>query len=94
MRLVPRRQRREAIGWLEVAAGAVLTAGVAGWLNRVYRPANETRLYTQEALGALENAARHLEALRGLERTNELAAALPPRLEAYLDSLGAGGERS
>jgi hypothetical protein len=64
-----------------LATGAATVVGSAMMLTRVLRPTLEARQYIRDIGTATENAQHNLTALAQLERTRELAAALPQKLD-------------
>ncbi len=63
-----------------LATGAGTALGATMLLQRVLRPTLEARRYIKDIGTATENAQHNLTALAQLERTRELAAALPQKL--------------
>jgi hypothetical protein len=72
-----------------LALGLVVALLVVALFNRVTRPALEIERYAQDILEAGVGIATNLDDLDQLERTRELAGAVPELASAYLKKLEA-----
>ena len=70
-----------------LALGVVVLGLVVGLFTRVMRPVLEIRRYSLDILTAGLAITRNLDGVDELERTRELAVALPRRGGPYLDQL-------
>jgi len=77
-----------ALAWTGLAAGAGVLGVVVTLFERVVRPAGEIDRYASDILDAGLAIARNLDGADELERTAELARAVPGLALAYLDRLG------
>jgi len=72
-----------------LGAGVPVLALVVVLFGRVTRPAGEIDRYAKDILDAGLAISKNLEGLIELERTEELATAVPGLAVAYLQKLGA-----
>lgn len=75
--------------WVGLGAGVPVLGLVVALFGRVTGPAAEIDRYAADILDAGLAIARNLDGLDELERTHELATAVPGLAVAYLQKLGA-----
>jgi hypothetical protein len=75
------------LAWIGVALLLVVALIVVALLNRVMRPALEIKAYADDILEAGVGIAKNLDDVDQLERTHELATAVPPPALAYLEKV-------
>ena len=78
------------LAWIGLALGLVIAVLVVELFNRVVRPLLEIRRYADDILQAGVAIATNLDGVEELERTRQLAAAVPDLAGAYLQKLQAG----
>lgn len=78
------------LAWIGLALGLVIAVLVVELFNRVVRPLLEIRRYADDILQAGVAIATNLDGLDELERTRELATAVPDLAGAYLQKLQGG----
>jgi type II secretory pathway component PulM len=75
------------LAWIGLALGLVIALLVVQLFNRVVRPLLEIRRYADDILQAGVAIATNLDGVEELERTRELATAVPDLAGAYLQKL-------
>lgn len=78
------------LAWIGLALGLVIAVLVVELFNRVVRPLLEIRRYADDILQAGVAIATNLDGVEELERTRQLATAVPDLAGAYLQKLQAG----
>jgi type II secretory pathway component PulM len=78
------------LAWIGLALGVVIALLVVELFNRVVRPLLEIRRYADDILQAGVGIATNLDGVEELERTRQLATAVPDLAGAYLRKLQAG----
>ena len=78
------------LAWVGLALGLVIAVLVVELFNRVVRPLLEIRRYADDILQAGVAIATNLDGVEELERTRQLATAVPDLAGAYLQKLQAG----
>ena len=78
------------LAWIGLTLGLVIAVLVVELFNRVVRPLLEIRRYADDILQAGVAIATNLDGLDELERTRELATAVPDLAGAYLQKLQGG----
>jgi len=78
------------LAWVGLVIGFAVLLVVASLFYRVVRPALEIRRYALDTLASAEGIARNLKEVPELERTRDLAAAVPGLAESYLRRRGDG----
>ena len=78
------------LAWIGLALGLAIAVLVVELFNRVVRPLLEIRRYADDILQAGVAIATNLDGVEELERTCQLATAVPDLAGAYLQKLQAG----
>lgn len=79
------------LAWIGLALGLLIAVLVVELFNRVVRPLLEIRRYADDILQAGVAIATNLDGVDELERTRQLATAVPDLAGAYLQKLQGGG---
>jgi hypothetical protein len=77
------------LAWIGLLLGLVIAVVVVALFNRVVLPLFEIDRYASDILEAGVGIARNVDGADELQRTRELATAVPPLAVAYLKRLGA-----
>lgn len=77
------------LAWIGLGLGLVVALLVVALFNRVMRPLLEIERYAEDILEAGVQIAKNLDDLDEIERTRQLATAVPGLAVAYLRKLGA-----
>jgi hypothetical protein len=75
------------LAWIGLALGLLIAVVVVVLLQSVVRPVLEIRSYADDILEAGVGIATNLDGVDELERTRELATAVPALAVAYLNKL-------
>jgi hypothetical protein len=76
------------LAWIGLGLGLVVAALVVALFNRVVRPAFEIDRYAERIREGADGIAKNLDDLGEIERTRQLATAIPDLAGAYLKKLG------
>jgi type II secretory pathway component PulM len=75
------------LAWIGLALGLLIALLVVELFNRVVRPLLEIRRYSEDILQAGVAIATNLDGVEELERTRQLATAVPDLAGAYLQKV-------
>ncbi len=73
------------LAWVGLVVGVVVLAVVVVLFNRIVRPALEIERYSRDILAAGVAIAGNLDGVDELDRTRDLATAVPGRAARYLE---------